>query len=210
MNHRGYTAITATIAGMVLMSACTGHQSTSDTSSAPPPSSTTDAGVPNSGAPKVDTPLPAKVLDGSPCDNALTQEQLKSFLGETKAPTPGDESLGKSCDWRSASGTGAGFLIGYQTSSDQGISLAYKNVKPTAARWVDLDPVQSYPAIAFVEQGVDPTDKRHCGVVVGVSDELAYTVSLTIGERAASQGKDACIVGRDIADAVMTNLKQRA
>jgi hypothetical protein len=70
------------------------------------------ADLPNSGARKVDNPLPAKVLDGSPCDSALTSEQLTGFLGEPSAPKAKDEALGPSCTWTSASGSGAGILVG--------------------------------------------------------------------------------------------------
>jgi hypothetical protein len=47
-------------------------------------------------------------------------------------------------------------------------------------------------------------------VTVGISDELAYSVSLTLGDKAAAAGKDACRLGRGVADTVMTNLKARA
>jgi hypothetical protein len=100
--------------------------------------------------------------------------------------------------------------VGYQTKSDQGLSLAYQNVKPKAARWVELDPVQGFPAIGYLDAGGDPNDRRQCVVVVGVTDQLAYSVGLLLGDGAAAQGKDACSSGRQAADAVMTNLKARA
>ena len=210
MNHR-HIAMTAVITGgVLLLSACTGNRTVSGTPSASlsPTVATTD--VPNSGAPKVENPLPAKVLDGSPCDSALTPQQLTDFIGETtRAAIPKTDALGTACDWGNPD-TGAGFNIGYQTRSDQGLSLTYKNAKPDSARWVELDPVQSYPAVAYVAKGLNVAKKQDCVIVVGISDNLAYSISLTIGDNAVRQGKDACLLGRDVADAVMTNLKARA
>ena len=208
MNRRYVVGTSMAIAGAALLTACSGGRATPSVSNVP--TSASAAEVPNSGAPKVDNPLPAKVLDGAPCDNALTSDQLSGFLGQTSTPKSNNDALGASCTWTSASGSGASILVGYQTESDQGISLAYKNVKPKAARWADLEPVQGYPAAGYVDIGLDSANKRNCVVVVGVSDELAYSVSLIIGDKAAAQGKDACELGRNVADAVMTNLKQRA
>lgn len=192
--------------GMALLAACTGGNKTPG-SATPVPS--TEAGLPNSGAPKVDNPLPENVLDGSPCDTALTKEQLTGFLGETSAPKEKTEVLGPSCDWASESGSGAGILVGYETKTGQGLSLTYKNVKPKASRWVDdLEPVQGYPAVGYVEVGT--SDNRTCVITVGVTDDLAYSVSLTLGDKATAAGKDACDLGRGIADTVLTNLKARA
>ncbi len=45
-----------------------------------------------------------------------------------------------------------------------------------------MEPVQGYPAVGYVDTGIDPQHKRSCVVTVGVSDELAYSVSLTLGD----------------------------
>lgn len=156
-------------------------------------------------------PLPAKVLDGSPCDSALTTEQLETFLGEASPGKPSTDALGTACDWSSTTGSGAGFSIGYQTKSNQGISLAFQSVKPKADRWVEFDPVDGYPAIGYANNvGAASDDKLACVVVVGVSDQLAYSVSLTLGDKAYREGKDSCIAGRDVAAEVLKNLKARA
>ena len=215
MVRRYGLAVSAAAAGAVLLSACsggtvTGVASTTSVSSSTGASSSSTAAVPHSGAPKVTSPLPAKVLDGSPCDSALTSTQLTHFLGQTAPPKPSTDALGTACDWHNAGLNGSGFQISYQTKSQNGISLAYESVKPTASRWVDLAPIQGYPAIGYVAPGVDPTDKLSCVIVVGVTDELAYSVVLTLSDESAAQHKDACMLGPDVADAVMTNLKARA
>ncbi|WP_244211225.1 DUF3558 domain-containing protein [Amycolatopsis kentuckyensis] len=206
MRHRIPTTLAVVMAGAAFLTSCTGNDKVAGT---PTPASTSSSDLPNSGAPKVDNPLPAKVLDGNPCDSALTAEQVQGYLGQTNAPESKDTELGPTCDWASASGSAAGILIGYDTKPGQGISLTYKNVKPKAKRWVDdLDPVQGYPTVGYV--GVGTTDDRTCVVVVGIADNLAYSVSLSLGDSAVQAGKDACQLGRGVADTVLTNLKARA
>src|SRR4051812_11125943 len=119
MNYRYGVAVAAAATTTFLLAGCTGTPKTGAPSTAGTTSSATSeaAGLPHDGAPKVQNPLPAKVLDGSPCDTALTPAQLADFLGETKPATPSDDALGAACDWRSAGGTGAGFNIGYETKS---------------------------------------------------------------------------------------------
>lgn len=210
MNQRYVGTIAAIAAGTFLLTACTGDRKVAGTATAPS-SSSSSADTPAGGAPKVGSPLPDKVLDGNPCDNAITSEQLTDFLGQTLPAKPNNDALGPGCHWGSASGSGAGINVTYQTKSDQGLNLAYQNVQPKAARWIVLDPVQGYPAVAYASNGgVDPNDKRTCVIVVGVTDQLAYAVALVLGNNAYKEGKDSCVIGRDVADAVMTNLKQRA
>ncbi|WP_254897063.1 DUF3558 domain-containing protein [Amycolatopsis sp. Hca4] len=206
MIRRVLIGTTAVVVGTALLTSCTGERRTPGTASPAPASS---AELPNSGAPKVNDPLPAKVLDGSPCDSALTEEQLAGYLGKPGAPEPKDSELGPMCDWASTSGSSAGILVAYETKTGQGISFTYKNEKPKASRWVDdLDPVQGYPIVGYVDVGA--SGQRSCVLVVGVSDELAYSLSLVLGDDAAEKGKDACQLGRGVADTVLTNLKARA
>ena len=73
----------------------------------------------------VDAPLSSTVLDGSPCDTALTSDQVSTFLGDATPGKPSDSELGPICNWSSNSGSGAGIAVSYRTKSDQGISLAY-------------------------------------------------------------------------------------
>jgi hypothetical protein len=208
MSHRVAATIALAAVGATLLTSCTGKNPTPGTAE-PAPTSSNSAELPNSGAPKVDNPLPAKVLDGSPCDSAFTNEQLTGFLGNVSDPKPKDTSLGPTCDWHSTSGNAAGILVGYETKTQEGISLTYKNEKPKASRWVDdFDPVQGYPAVGYVDVG--STDNRTCVVVVGVADDLSFSVSLSLGDSAVRQGKDACELGRGVADTVMTNLKAKA
>jgi hypothetical protein len=204
MNRQSIITLTVGAACVALLTACNGERGTA--TPAPTSSATTGSDVPGNGAPAVANPLPDQVLEGSPCDTALTTTQVSDFLGNTGPGKAEDAELGPLCQWDSTSGSGAGLTVGYDTKSDQGLGLAYKNTKPKSTLWKELSPVQEYPAIAYG----DATDKRLCNVVVGVTDKLTYGVTLILGDKAAADGKDACEIGRSVADAVMTNLKARS
>lgn len=206
--------VAVALASAACLTACSGvHESggTPTPVSAPSGSVADGAGVPNNGAPKVENPLPDKVLSGSPCDSALTASQLSTYMGAGVDPAkPSEASLGATCQWGNKE-SGAALTVIYQTKSDQGISLSYASRKPQAKRWTELDPVQGYPAIGYATEYLDDSrPKGNCVVVVGVSDKLAYSLSLVLGDSAAASGKDACTLGRVVADSVLTNLKARA
>jgi hypothetical protein len=202
MTKRSITTMAAIMAGGLLISACGGTPET-PASTTTTPWSTASA---NSDVPTVASPLPATALDGSPCDSALTSSQITHFLGQSTPAKPSDTELGPMCQWSSASGSGAGITVAYQTESDQGIGLAYENVKPKAARWQQLEPVQGFPAVAYT----NTDDKRACVIVVGVTDKLAFSTGLTLGDKSAAEGKDCFDAAPEVADAVLTNLKARA
>ena len=79
-------------------------------------------------------------------------------------------------------------------------------MQPKAARWTPLAPIQGLPAVAYA----NTNDKRACVIVVGVTDELAYSMGLTLGDKAAGEGKDCFDAAPEVADTVLTNLKARA
>lgn len=161
--------------------------------------------------PKVQNPLPSKVLDGDPCQTALTPSQISTYFGgDAIALRSGSDGLGATCDYGNVR-TSSHALVGYETKAGGGIGISYQTKKNTAKRWVELDPVQGYPAIGYAPAYLDEAHpKRNCVVVVGTSDQFAYSVSLTLSDNATAEGKDACMIGRTIADGVMTNLKARA
>jgi Protein of unknown function (DUF3558) len=163
--------------------------------------------------PKIANPLPATVLAGNPCD-ALTSGDISRFLGDANPAQPGEDQIGPNCRWTNASRSGAGVDVSYQTKAGGGLSLAYKNVKPVAQRFDELDPVQGYPAVGYLIGGkvtttTDAYSQSFCEVVVGIRDDLAYSISLSLGDSARGK-KDPCDVGRNIADAVLTNLRTRS
>src|SRR4051794_1560101 len=87
-------------AAAVLLSACTGGGGGGSESSSQPVPSSSAAALPFSGAPKVPNPLPASVLGGDPCTDALTPEQVKTAIGIEKQGERDDlPALGAGCRW---------------------------------------------------------------------------------------------------------------
>jgi hypothetical protein len=73
-----------------------------------------------------------------------------------------------------------------------------------------LQPSRATPVIAYVPKGITQTNNRLCSIVVGVSDQLSYSVTMTLGDGATAAKVDGCTAARDVADTVMTNIKARA
>jgi hypothetical protein len=65
----------------------------------------------------VQNPLPAKVLDGDPCETALTGADINRFLGTADPAKPSSNTLGLKCDWGNAAGSGAGITVFYHTKA---------------------------------------------------------------------------------------------
>ncbi|MBE8521218.1 DUF3558 domain-containing protein [Amycolatopsis sp. H6(2020)] len=190
--------------GGSLLSACNGTPKPPET--ATPTTAPSSSASANSDVPAVPSPLPATALDGNPCESALDSSQITHFLGQSTPAEPSETQLGPMCQWSSASGSGAGITVAYQTKSEQGIGLSYENVKPKAARWKPLDPIQGFPAVAYANFD----NKRSCVIVVGVTDKLAFSTALTLGDKSAAEGKDCFDAAPGVADTVLTNLKARA
>jgi hypothetical protein len=196
-----------------MLAGCSGGTASGNPTTPPgsPPASTTASSTAASdGAPPVQNPLPAKVLDGSPCDTALTNADVKEFIGNSDPAKHDEDPTGQICFWYNAAGSGARIGVTYQTEIDGGLRLAYKNVKPTAVRWDVLQPIQGYPAVSYLPAGDDPNAKSQCHIVVAVADNLSYSVGMVVSNNAQQRGIDGCTAGRDVADRVMTNLKARA
>jgi hypothetical protein len=149
------------------------------------------------------------VLDGSPCDTALTSADVKEFIGTPDPAKQDEDPTGEICFWYNAAGSGARIGVTYQTKIDGGLRLAYKNVKPTAVRWDVLQPIQGYPAVSYLPAGDDPNAISQCHIVVAIADNLSYSVDVTVGDQARQRGVTGCVAGRDVADRVMTNIKAR-
>ncbi|WIX80430.1 DUF3558 domain-containing protein [Amycolatopsis carbonis] len=177
----------------------------------PPPASTSPSPVealPHSGAPKVERPLPASVLSGDPCQEALTSDQLKEIFGTTTQGKRDDTSgLGPDCHWNNTN-TGAAVDVNYVTQTRQGLSGVYQNTKPQVSLWKELSPIQGFPAAAHSSES---PDSMHvfCQVSTGIRDDLSFDTSLTLST--ANVGKvNPCDIAAQVADMVVTNLRQKA
>jgi uncharacterized protein DUF3558 len=193
----------------MLATACSGDNSKPPQGSGQPSASVTVDGeaLPHSGAPKVPSPLPASVLAGDPCGDALTQDQLKRALGMVPAGKPGEIPTGRKCDW---SNQESGSFVGvyYVTTPREGLSASYQNVKPQATVWRELSPLQGFPAVASVTPSGGSPDE-FCQVSVGLADDLAFNASVFLG-RAKKGTVDPCEGAEKVADMVVTTLRQKA
>ena len=202
----------ATAAGVVVLAGCstggaidTSAPPTSRDVSAPSTSRTTST-MPYAGAPKVSNPLPASVLDGDPCANALTPEQVKQAIGVQVAGKPNTlvaEALGPSCAWANITSLGQ-IIVTYVTQPRTGLSGVYKNTKPKNPVWREISDLHGFPAVAFS----DNTD-HDCTVTIGIADDLSVDVGGILGD--TKRGKaDSCEVVAQMAGLVVDTVKKRA
>lgn len=202
----------AVLACGALLSGCkTGGSATpGERTDPPPPSSAAStpseapAGLPHSGAPKVNDPLPASVLDQPPCDSALTAGQLNDLLGESPAGRSEEDAVGTTCHWSKPT-TGALISVGYATKVPDGLSSVYKNTQPQVKYWKPMPDLQGFPIVTYNSTSEGPPEDQ-CSSDVGIADERAFFVGVTIGTNKRGQ-IDPCEATRMVADMVLTNLK---
>ncbi|MFE3173533.1 DUF3558 domain-containing protein [Amycolatopsis sp. NPDC059090] len=194
-----------------LVAACAGGSAPSPpSSSAGVPSSPSETGktLPYAGAPKVESPLPDSVLSGHPCDGGLTPEQVGQILNQKPQGEHDDEAaLGSQCHWTN-SDAGAIVSVLYSTKTSDGLSAVYANTKPKSTVWRSLPAVQGFPAVAHSTYSTEGS-KSFCQVSVGVNDRHTVDISITLG-KAKVGNTDPCGVTAQVADMVVTNLKQKA
>ncbi|WP_084706098.1 DUF3558 domain-containing protein [Prauserella rugosa] len=181
--RRGF-ALVAAGSLVVLATACSteDEQPEPEVLSASPSSAPTGSpapsGLPHSGAPAVDNPMPASVLSGDPCQ-ILTAEQVKTALGDNASSGVRHDldELGPRCRWSNTEAR-ASFVVTFQTAHKQGLSTTYANVKPQAAAFNEVAPIDGYPAVTYQDQ---EAGGPMCTAMVGLSDEYAVSVTGTIG-----------------------------
>ncbi|GAB3353335.1 DUF3558 domain-containing protein [Amycolatopsis echigonensis] len=209
MTPRTLATVLGAVAVVCVAAGCSGGSAAPPVASPPPPSSPAAAVLPHSGAPKVEHPLPASVLSGQPCQDALTSDQLNQIFGTVPQGKPGSlPGLGLDCKWNNID-SGAGLTVGYTTQTHQGLSALYQNTKPQAKVWRVLPPIQGFPAVA-ASTFSSGTQDGFCAVSVGVADDLSFDASLTPSDAKRASGADPCELSARVADMVVTNLKRKA
>ncbi|MFI9388622.1 DUF3558 domain-containing protein [Kutzneria sp. NPDC052558] len=159
----------------------------------------------SSGAPKVKTPLDTMKFQAAPC-STLTSAQVQSVGINAQASTADvATALGPGCRWTQNDG-GTGFTVQFVTSNTKGLSTLYaqKDSLNDGGYFTPIADIQGYPAVLY--SPVDDRSSGTCGVAVGVSDTLDYSVALTSATTAPSRS-DPCPVAEKIADLVMTTLR---
>ena len=202
-------------AGAGLLAACSGGTVGGTPSPETISAATSSSGAASSsaetpGVPTVQNPLPTNVLDGSPCESALTTEQVVHFVGTPKTPDRNDTfDTGPACTWFSMDGVSGQIEVFYDTKTGGGLDVIYRELKPTSGRW-EPTIVQGYPAVASTSKGENQSITGACTVTVGIRDDLTFGVGLTLGDNARKRGVDSCEGAKDVANAVLTNLKGRS
>lgn len=212
MNKRWRVIVALVCAGTGLLAACSnaGSSPTPTTSSAPETSGTALSGTSDPDVPKVQSPLPATLLAGNPCD-ALTTDQIAHFVGKPEKAPKLDATFvtGPVCTWYGPLRTGGLIQVGYDVKVPHGLADLYHNDKARSARW-EPTTLQSYPAVASTGKNEDQRVTGSCNVTVGIRDELTFDVALTLSNGARERGVDSCAGAKDIANTVLTNLKGRS
>ncbi|MBB4689838.1 DUF3558 domain-containing protein [Amycolatopsis jiangsuensis] len=196
---------TVAMLGLAALAAgCSSTTAGTPTASSTPTTDPSAKTVPYGGAPKVENPLPDNALSGDPCQ-ALTPQQITEQLGSAITGKPDSQPI-SSCSWTNPDTT-ASIGVSYYPASNDGLSNAYVNVKPQMKRWDVLPPIQGFPAVAYATQaGSTPNT---CNVLVGVTDRLSFLVD--VAPRTEKMGKvDSCAGAADVANDVITTLKQNA
>ncbi|WP_037360367.1 DUF3558 domain-containing protein [Amycolatopsis orientalis] len=208
MTRRTLATVLGAVAVASVAAGCSGG-SAAPPSTSTPASASTAAALPHSGAPKVEKPLPASVLSGQPCQEALTPDQLNQIFGTAPQGKPDNlAGLGPNCKWNNID-SGAGLTVSYTTQTHQGLSALYQNTKPQAKVWRELPPIQGFPAVAHSTYS-SGTQDGFCAVSVGIADDLSFDASLTPSDAKRASGADPCELSARVADMVVTNLKRKA
>lgn len=212
---RRLLSIGALVAVAGLLCACTGKTPENESTQSPgnppvssPASSAVPSGLPYAGAPKVANPLPAMVLSGSPCADALTAEQIDTLLGAPIKATPTDNpQVGIGCSWSNQE-RGSQILVSYDTKTHTGLSSVYQNTKPQSGVWKPLADIGGFPAVAHAGQP-GQTPKDFCVVTVGLADDAAIDITVFLGPSKVGS-VDPCDISGQAAEAAVTTLKAKA
>lgn len=202
------TRLAATAAVVLACAACTSPPRASRTvPAADPAEPATSPSVPFGGAPAVADPLPASVLEGDPCTDALTPDRVQTSIGVRVAGTREDlPGIGPACAW-SNRGTGGTIGVAYVLSTHTGLSGIY--AQPKAAVWRPMPPVQGLPAIAHAGAVGEPPPTGFCQASVGIADTLSVDISLHLGSSKWDIADPCGEPLRQICDLVITTLRAK-
>ena len=195
-------------ASLLALTACTPQTTGTPSPSSNSPGRTSSGSadqVPGAGAPKVENPINVTRFLQAPCD-ALTAEQVDSFLGKGVSPKPDLKGqAGPECFWHSPSISQAGVGVIFTHAANLGLTSVYAARGTKYPFFKPLEPIDGYPLVAYDGEG-DQSSKGRCTVAVGASNTQAIDISITQSEENVGK-KDPCIAAREVAGKVLTNLK---
>lgn len=198
----------AAAAALVVCAACAAPGRGSRTApTAAATESTMTPSVPFGGAPAVTDPLPAAVLDGDPCTDALTPAQVETAIG-VRVPGVREDlpQTGPACAWTNQD-TGGAVGVSYTINTHTGLSSVYANTRPQSAIWRPLPPVQGLPAVAHAGSLGQSPPLGFCQASVGLADTYSVDISLHLGRSKRSIADPCGEPLRQICDLVITTLR---
>ncbi|MGQ0838637.1 DUF3558 domain-containing protein [Actinokineospora sp.] len=154
------------------------------------------------GAPRVRKPLDSAPFQAEPC-SVLTPAQLASMSvgGPGKARSRGPS--GPVCDWDDNTthiGVGGAFVI----KNPQGLDTLYaQEGKGFLQLFEPLPEIEGHPAVVYGLR--DGRGGGTCSVAVGLTDELTYSVAVTLGFQHPTRS-DPCPVARRAAELAMATM----
>lgn len=167
-----------TVVALSLLTACsggTGGTAEPPSSGNPGPSSSGNSSSTANGVPKVPAPLPTEKLIADPC-TALSDADATT-LG-LAAPGKVNSITPRGCDWQSADPElkANGVTISPIVQNTNGLADTY-SMKSSQAYFEETQ-ISGYPAVFAA-----PSDSRKtgaCGLVVGITDQLAVSLADSI------------------------------
>lgn len=191
-------------ASLVLLGACTSPTvgTASPSSSGPVVSPAPSEPLPNSGVPKVETPIDISHFKQAPCDS-LTLSQVNELLGSGVTPkTELNAPGGPSCSIHPPQVTQAAVLVIFNDIDDRGLAGVYQ---AQYKFFLPLEPVDGYPAVAY---GLidERASRGGCQIAVGTSDKQTVDIGVTQSEENVGK-KDPCEAARKVASYVLGNLR---
>jgi hypothetical protein len=191
------------LSAAVLLTGCsngvTGHASPSTSTPTSAPSSGSDPDVP-----KVAQPLDTARYEQDACA-ALTKDQLTQ-LGITTAPKPDPSNLGPGCDWNAFDEIGFTLDSRLLTS---GSSLANIYGLQKQGEWSYFQPVADVSGYPGVLVDDDDPPKNTCQLLVGVRDDLLYSVQISVSPDASIYGNP-CPTLQKVAEMAVSTMKAGA
>jgi hypothetical protein len=202
--------------GVMLAAGCTSTSvgsprpvPTSDTAvepgSTPPPISGTESGgveLPYAGAPAVANPLDTIRFQQDPCQSLTPAQadELNIVPGQLR-----DGALGNACEFRGKSDRRALVEVASLDKYPFGISATYKANED--GKWVFFDElglVEGYPAVSY--GGADDRPNGGCSSDVGVSDEIAFNITVRLSTANVGK-KDPCEAAAMVIGMVVRTMK---
>lgn len=199
LNVRAKVTITAAAALMALAGCSSGDGG----GSKPAP---TGPKLPHDGAPKVTNPIAdTSKLSADPCSVLAASDRaaLKVASATPKLHTVAGDTCnftGQSGKMGSTSGTLLNSKAGGPT---EGLSTTFANAKSDGTKLRTVGPYSGHPAVEQPIKG----DSTSCEVIVGLSDQLAYGLTVTDSDKTFGSGSP-CQKAEKFTTRIMKNITQ--